>query len=231
MERLLLLAAGFAVVRAWPSINSTTSKSFSASNTTTITKSSLIIFPSAQSGNSSTSASVQSASSNSPISPIYTPKPSSRPLTTKVSGPPTKSGNLTATPKASLYSTTSTLWSATTRTFREYKPPQKSTSPLETLSTRPESSSTDSWVQPDLSSSTPTLICKTVVGDDRWPADEVWEAALPGVTHFGVSGTNPHPNYYYAAGNRKDVQAAVDFAAKHNIRLSVITTGLDYMGR
>jgi hypothetical protein len=89
---------------------------------------------------------------------------------------------------------------------------------------------TEPW-QTAYTASTPIPTCKTVIGDARWPQDEVWKAALPGVINLGVRGTNPHPNYYFAASDRTEVQAAVNFARKYDVRFSVISSGLDYMGR
>jgi hypothetical protein len=87
-----------------------------------------------------------------------------------------------------------------------------------------------SLLQP--ASAAPTSpVCKTVNGDELWPSDEVWRAELPGVTNFGVKANQPHPNYYFAAKDRGDVQAAVNFANRYNIRLTVISTGHDYLGR
>lgn len=74
--------------------------------------------------------------------------------------------------------------------------------------------------------------CRKLPTDSDWPSPEVWEAALPGVLRGNDSDANGHlPNYRLRAECAEDVQAAVKFAAKHNIRLSVITTGHDQLGR
>ncbi|KAJ3543177.1 hypothetical protein NM208_g3712 [Fusarium decemcellulare] len=74
--------------------------------------------------------------------------------------------------------------------------------------------------------------CRKLHTDSDWPAPDVWEAALPGVIRGKDSDANGHlPDYRLRAECAEDVQAAVSFAAKHNIRLSVITTGHDQLGR
>lgn len=73
--------------------------------------------------------------------------------------------------------------------------------------------------------------CKTVVGDAQWPSFEVWRAALPNVKPVALIGRDAHPNFFLAAKNLEDVQTAVKFSAEHNVRLSVISSGQDYLGR
>ncbi|KAF2668213.1 FAD-binding domain-containing protein [Microthyrium microscopicum] len=99
---------------------------------------------------------------------------------------------------------------------------------------RPEPTPPD--VDPPLAASPsypnePLLRCKTTVGDNNWPTYDVWQAEIPGVMPLFVIGRDAHPNYFLAAQTPSDVQAAVKFAAKHNIRLSIISSGLDYLGR
>ncbi|RDW74888.1 hypothetical protein BP6252_06030 [Coleophoma cylindrospora] len=65
-----------------------------------------------------------------------------------------------------------------------------------------------------------------------WPTPEVWEEALPGVEKTnGTDAEGTIPDYRFRVKNACDVQAAVKFAALHNIRLTVITTGHDQQGR
>lgn len=74
--------------------------------------------------------------------------------------------------------------------------------------------------------------CRKLNVDSDWPAHEVWEAALPGVIHGNGSDVHGNkPDYCLRVRNNCDVEDAVKFAAKHNIRLSVITTGHDQLGR
>lgn len=74
--------------------------------------------------------------------------------------------------------------------------------------------------------------CRKLSTDQDWPSIEVWEAAIPGVVR--QNGSDAHgglPNYRIRAQSASDIQASVRFASKHNIRLSVITTGHDQLGR
>lgn len=74
--------------------------------------------------------------------------------------------------------------------------------------------------------------CRKLPTDANWPAPSVWEAAIPGVTR--QNGSDAHgslPHYRVRAQSASAVQAAVRFAAEHGIRLSVITTGHDQLGR
>ncbi|KAF4311732.1 isoamyl alcohol oxidase [Botryosphaeria dothidea] len=74
--------------------------------------------------------------------------------------------------------------------------------------------------------------CRKLPTDANWPAPSIWEAAIPGVTR--QNGSDAHgslPNYRVRAQSASAVQAAVRFAAEHGIRLSVITTGHDQLGR
>lgn len=81
------------------------------------------------------------------------------------------------------------------------------------------------------STTTPTG-CKKLNTDTDWPAPEVWQAAIPGVIPGNTGDANgPLPDYRIRAQNVADVQNAVKFAAANNIRLTVITTGHDQLGR
>jgi hypothetical protein len=71
--------------------------------------------------------------------------------------------------------------------------------------------------------------CRKLSSDNDWPTVEVWKTALPGIMP-GSSGT-PGPDYRIQAKSVADVQRAVKFANEHNIRISVITTGHDQIGR
>jgi hypothetical protein len=44
-------------------------------------------------------------------------------------------------------------------------------------------------------------------------------------------GDKKHPDYIYEVKTVSSVQRAVRFVAKHNIRLSIINTGHDFLGR
>jgi hypothetical protein len=75
------------------------------------------------------------------------------------------------------------------------------------------------------------VVCKTTLGDYLWPTYDTWKAYLPNVTEVSVRGNEAHPNYFLAARSVYDVRTAVYFANKYNIRLSIISSGLDYLGR
>lgn len=79
---------------------------------------------------------------------------------------------------------------------------------------------------------TATAGCRKLNTDIDWPTLDVWQAALPGVVAGNGSDANgPLPDYRYRVSNAADVQAAVNFAREHNIRITVITTGHDQEGR
>lgn len=71
--------------------------------------------------------------------------------------------------------------------------------------------------------------CKYLASDKGFPADDVWTQALPGV-YKKLRGTEA-PDFMYQAKSVADVQAAVNFAREHNVRLTIISTGHDFGGR
>jgi len=73
--------------------------------------------------------------------------------------------------------------------------------------------------------------CNRLNIDSDWPSIETWVAALPNVQPLGNEGNQKHPDYRLAAKSYKDVQDAVTFCAKNKIRLTVITSGHDFLGR
>jgi FAD/FMN-containing dehydrogenase len=73
--------------------------------------------------------------------------------------------------------------------------------------------------------------CRAISGDTNWPSPEIWEQELPGVVPRSFSLKSYHPDYRISAKTVRDVQNAVTFAAKHKIRLSIINSGHDYLGR
>lgn len=84
----------------------------------------------------------------------------------------------------------------------------------------------------DSSSPVAPIGCRKLSTDRDWPAPEAWQAGIPGV--ILQNGSDVHgslPDYRIRAKSISDVQAAVRFASEHNIRLSVITTGHDQLGR
>ncbi|KAF1815490.1 FAD-binding domain-containing protein [Eremomyces bilateralis CBS 781.70] len=75
--------------------------------------------------------------------------------------------------------------------------------------------------------------CHKIATDTDYPAKSVWQQALPGVTAIDPSafGTDPAPDYRYRPRTSTDVVNAVKFATKYNIRLTVITSGHDFLCR
>ncbi|KAH7392884.1 hypothetical protein BKA66DRAFT_439018 [Pyrenochaeta sp. MPI-SDFR-AT-0127] len=74
--------------------------------------------------------------------------------------------------------------------------------------------------------------CRKLRTDADWPDFEVWRAALPGVVP--TNGTDKYgsiPDYRLQVKSVTEVQQAVRFARKHNIRLTVLTTGHDQLLR
>jgi hypothetical protein len=74
--------------------------------------------------------------------------------------------------------------------------------------------------------------CKLLSSDSTWPSPEAWKAALPEVVQQKPSNTGAkHPDYSLRAETIRDVQDAVKFCAKNRIRLSIITSGHDFLAR
>lgn len=72
--------------------------------------------------------------------------------------------------------------------------------------------------------------CKAISTDSTWPTVSVWTAALPGIEAKHVEDVG-RPDYFYTATNATGVQAAVKFAAANNLRLVVVNSGHDFLGR
>ncbi|KAF1983079.1 FAD-binding domain-containing protein [Aulographum hederae CBS 113979] len=74
--------------------------------------------------------------------------------------------------------------------------------------------------------------CRALNTDQGWPSPAEWEAAMPGVLPRKIAKGGPaRADYRYTVRSSEDVEKAVQFAAKHNIRLTMINTGHDYHGR
>jgi hypothetical protein len=74
--------------------------------------------------------------------------------------------------------------------------------------------------------------CKIIPGDAGWPEKAAWQSAMVNVVSRGVKKTKAaHPDYKISARTAKEVQNAVKFAATHNIRLSILNSGHDFLGR
>ena len=74
--------------------------------------------------------------------------------------------------------------------------------------------------------------CKALSIDAEFPTPDVWTAALPGIQPRKIAADGPkRPDYRFTARSPDDVEKAVQFAAQHNVRLTIINTGHDYQGR
>jgi hypothetical protein len=74
--------------------------------------------------------------------------------------------------------------------------------------------------------------CKVLHTDKEWPEHGVWKAALPKILRRGLAKDKlRHPDYRIEPTTTAEVQAAVKFAAKHNIRVSILNSGHDFLGR
>jgi hypothetical protein len=76
--------------------------------------------------------------------------------------------------------------------------------------------------------------CKLLPGDAKWPAEDVWKNALPGVVALEKSkeeSSPRRPDYQLIATTTEQVQTAVKFTAEHNIRLAIMNSGVDFLGR
>ncbi|KAF2404017.1 FAD-binding domain-containing protein [Trichodelitschia bisporula] len=74
--------------------------------------------------------------------------------------------------------------------------------------------------------------CKALPGDATWPAESVWTAALPGaIANPPPFGNATRPDYVFTAYTPADVQSALAFATRYNVRLAIINSGHDFLGR
>jgi hypothetical protein len=73
--------------------------------------------------------------------------------------------------------------------------------------------------------------CKKLHIDADWPSLDVVNQELRGWESPMPDGNMKHPDYIYEVKSVASVQKAVRFAAKHNVRLSIINSGHDFLGR
>jgi hypothetical protein len=73
--------------------------------------------------------------------------------------------------------------------------------------------------------------CKKLPIDSDWPSEEAWKTELKGSRKRGSQKKWTSPDYTYDGNTVTNVQAAVRFAAKHGVRLSVLNSGHDFIGR
>jgi hypothetical protein len=72
--------------------------------------------------------------------------------------------------------------------------------------------------------------CKKLPTDADWPPPEIWKAELKSANVL-MPDELKHPQYILEAKTVQHVQDAVKFTAKYNIRLSIINSGHDFLGR
>jgi FAD/FMN-containing dehydrogenase len=73
--------------------------------------------------------------------------------------------------------------------------------------------------------------CKTISGDASWPAKSEWRKAMPEIETTKVKGNWKRPDYRLDATTVAEVIAAVNFTREHRIRLSILASGHDFVGR
>jgi hypothetical protein len=71
--------------------------------------------------------------------------------------------------------------------------------------------------------------CRKLASDRGWPVDSIWRSSLPGV--FKKLRGSEAPDWMFQAKSVADVQKAIKFAQDHNVRLTIISTGHDFIGR
>jgi FAD/FMN-containing dehydrogenase len=75
--------------------------------------------------------------------------------------------------------------------------------------------------------------CRALNTDAEFPSEDSWIKDLPMAFPVpkGENATTNEVDYKIAVTKYENVQDAVKFAAKHNLRLSVISSGHDFLGR
>jgi hypothetical protein len=71
--------------------------------------------------------------------------------------------------------------------------------------------------------------CKKLASDRGWPTDPVWRSALAGA--FKKLRGTEGADWFFQAKSVADVQKAFAFVRENNVRLTVISTGHDFLGR
>lgn len=73
--------------------------------------------------------------------------------------------------------------------------------------------------------------CKKLSVDADWPTKDILDAELPGWEPRMAGQKAQHPDWTYQVKSVSSVQRAVQFAAKHNVRISILNSGHDFLGR
>ena len=73
--------------------------------------------------------------------------------------------------------------------------------------------------------------CKAIPGDSAWPAPATWTQELPGAKEQKPAKGVEHANYRFDVNSVNQVIAAIKFAKRYNVRLSILNSGHDFHGR
>ena len=73
--------------------------------------------------------------------------------------------------------------------------------------------------------------CKKLPTDADWPTNGVLDEELKGWEPRLRNQTLKHPDWIYEVKTVASVQRAVKFASKHNVRISILNSGHDFLGR
>jgi FAD/FMN-containing dehydrogenase len=84
------------------------------------------------------------------------------------------------------------------------------------------------WMQQDNNT---TSSCKTISGDSSWPAKSEWRKAMPNIETQKPKANWKQPEFRLDATTVAEVVAAVNFTREHKIRLSILASGHDFVGR
>jgi hypothetical protein len=70
--------------------------------------------------------------------------------------------------------------------------------------------------------------CKTFKTDSNFPSQAEWMAVSSSMKTSEGPG---RPDYHFTALSSADVVASMKFVAKHNLRISILNSGHDFLGR
>jgi hypothetical protein len=73
--------------------------------------------------------------------------------------------------------------------------------------------------------------CRKLPTDADWPTQDVVNTELKGWEAPMVDAGEKHPNWMYEVKTVASAQRAVNFARKQNVRISVLNSGHDFLGR
>src|SRR5580704_15214839 len=73
--------------------------------------------------------------------------------------------------------------------------------------------------------------CTVIPGDPEWPSVAIWKQELPGAKEQESKGKQKHTTYRIEVKRVDEVTAAINFASKYNLRLTLLNSGHDFLGR